>query len=120
MNKKILIVDDDRDRLDILEMVFIHQHYQVNVCDYTINMEEFFALKKPDLVIAGFSKYETDGNRLYMLLSKKSAVNIPVILIKGHPRMQAVYRRDFFVMGRFNLFLLLCKVKAIIDVKKVN
>lgn len=82
MQHKILIINDDKDMADVLEMIFIHQGYQVEVCETMSNMGFFFLKQKPDLVIIGFlDQYLHAIKILDQLMGNLPVKELPLIIL---------------------------------------
>ncbi|MDO7744872.1 MAG: hypothetical protein MUP99_13910 [Pedobacter sp.] len=121
MINKILIVNDDKDMLDVLEMVFIHQQYRVEIFDSADNIEERLEKYQPDLIILGF--FDQDQNKESFNSKLKKIVNplkIPIIILSQNEDISATFAKNIFIVNPSNLFFLSNQVKRIFRENIVN
>jgi len=109
---RILIVNSDQDMIDILEMIFIHQQYKVNIFDSKNDISEYSNLNKPDVIIMGYSANSPQYKALYQQLrEKENTNNIPIIFLSDRPVQIAVYDDNICNVNPLNLSLLSTQVK---------
>ena len=80
MAKKILLVDDDQNTLDLLE-VFLYKDYEVITA-----LNGFEALTKaekeqPDLIMTDITMPEMDGIRFFNRIGKSKYGDVPIIAV---------------------------------------
>ncbi len=112
--KRILVVDDDRDILNILKLILKMNGFEVIV---TPNGEE--ALPKsvsysPQLVLLDVFLSGTDGRDICNLLKgNPKTKNIPVVMFSAHSNLQDVLKicnADDFIAKPFNINDLVAKI----------
>ena len=117
--KKVLIVDDDTDILEVLNLLFEYSGYQTKAtpeAEYTYSMIEDF---KPDAIILDVLLSGYDGREICRKL--KAADNtrkIPVVMISAHPDAARTTREagaDGFVAKPFDIHVLLEKVEKLLS-----
>lgn len=93
--KKILIVDDDPDILDVASMILKAQGYDVILARDGLECLDKVRAEKPDLVILDLLMPKMDGFAVYKELQSPSWVNysgIPIIILSS-VREEASRRR---------------------------
>jgi DNA-binding response OmpR family regulator len=114
MNNKIVVIDDDKDILDIIHFILDEEGYEIVVYDRLGEIEEI-AAHQPSLVLldnklAGV--YST--NLCVELKSNESTKKIPVILVSASEDLEEIAKQcnaDAFLMKPFDLkqFILMVK-----------
>jgi DNA-binding response OmpR family regulator len=116
VNKKILILDDDQDLLDVLVLLLTESGYKIQ----TLRSGEqiFDEIKKfdPDLVLMDVMLAGMDGRLLCRRIkAKPDTHNLPVILISGsHSLSQSKFELgapNDFMSKPFNIDLLIEKIE---------
>jgi two-component system response regulator VicR len=119
MSKRILIIDDDEDILDILSYIFLEEGYEVDLYQ-TGTTADYIKILHPDLVlidvqIKGFDKTGAEiCAEIKTLLNDQSP---PVILLSGEHLLEKIAREcgaDDYVRKPFVVDHLLNKVKDFI------
>lgn len=82
MNKKILIVDDQRGIRFLLEEIIRSEGYQVKSCENGIQALEEVEQDQPDLLIIDYQLPIKNGAEVISELEKKG-YSIPVIVMSG-------------------------------------
>ena len=109
---KILIVNSDQDMIDILEMIFIHQQYKVNIFDSKADISEYSSVNKPDVIITGYSLNNPQYSTLYkQLRDREQTNNIPIIFLSDRPVSIATSDNNICNVNPLNLSLLSTQVK---------
>ena len=95
MNKKVLIVDDDRNVRDFLDAVLKTKGHKTELCKN--GQEALTRLKDsdtlPDLIITDFQMTPING---IAVVKKAKDLDIPVFLISGHSEPQKHQALRFF------------------------
>ncbi|RBQ02892.1 response regulator [Pedobacter miscanthi] len=82
--KKILVVDDNREILEVIELILGTEGYEVNGLWDATKLNQRVADFKPDLILLDVMLGVLDGRDLCNLLKKnKSTDHIPVIMISA-------------------------------------
>ncbi len=87
MAPRILIVDDDRDLLHLLEMNLQQNGYNVFVAATGEAGLQLFETHKPDLVMLDIALPEIDGLEICRRIRQMS--NIPILMMTGHAVSEA-------------------------------
>lgn len=111
------MVNHGRDMADILEMIFIHQLYQVDICTSITDMESIFFKKKPDVIVmgAGIVTGLTEIEELYKKIKRNQYTQtVPVIYLStdGHFFNQKTER--LFRIDPLDLSLLSLQIKSLL------
>ena len=64
MSKKILIIEDDEDILQVLETVLVHNDYTVNGLERTDDILKSIEQYNPDLVLTDYLLSGTNGGKI--------------------------------------------------------
>jgi DNA-binding response OmpR family regulator len=116
MPKKILVLDDDHDLLEMMEIVLSAEGYTVftrnNGDDITTHIANF----KPDLILMDVMLAGLDGRDLCRNIKADKLLTAPVILISGTHNLAQVMKMegapDDFIAKPFDIDDLLSKVKV--------
>jgi CheY-like chemotaxis protein len=107
MSKKILIVDDQNDTLDLLKEIFEDEGYEVTALPYTEDIIRSITQHQPDLVMLDFLLAGINGGELcHQLKTNSLSAHIPVIMLSGYPRVLeslGSYGADAFIAKPFDL-----------------
>jgi DNA-binding response OmpR family regulator len=105
--KRVVIIDDDPDILDVLQLTFEDVGFETSV---SVHSDEFFGLVdsfSPDIIILDYLLSGKDGTVLTRELKRREKYrHIPVIMISAHPdakNMAAEARTDGFLAKPFEL-----------------
>jgi len=119
MSKKILIVDDQNDTLDLLKEIFEDEGYEVTALPYTEDIIRSITEYQPDLVMLDFLLAGINGGELcHQLKTNSLSAHIPVIMLSGYPRVLESlgnYGADAFVAKPFDLVHITQTVKHWIE-----
>jgi len=107
MSKKILIVDDQNDTLDLLKEIFEDEGYEVTALPYTEDIIRSITQFQPNLVMLDFLLAGINGGELcHQLKTNSLSAHIPVIMLSGYPRVLeslGSYGADAFIAKPFDL-----------------
>jgi DNA-binding response OmpR family regulator len=119
MSRKILIVEDDHDTLDLLKDLLEGEGYEVNTLDYTDSITASLKQFHPDLVILDFLLPGVNGGELcHEIKTNVVHAHLPVIMISGFPRVLESlgdYGADIFISKPFDITALLHAVSDCFD-----
>jgi two-component system response regulator VicR len=116
MSKRILVIDDDEDILEILNIVFQEEGYDV-VLSNTGEAAEHIQVIHPDLIlldvrIEGSSK---KGNEICAELKQQyNQKKMPIILVSAETDLEMLANEcgaDFYITKPFDIFQLVDHVK---------
>jgi two-component system response regulator VicR len=116
MSKRILVIDDDKDILEVLNIVFQEEGYDVILSD-TGEAAEHIHIIHPDLIlldvrIEGAAKR---GNEICAEIKQRyKDKKIPVILVSAETDLEMLANdcgADFYINKPFDIFQMLTHVK---------
>jgi DNA-binding NtrC family response regulator len=89
MEKHIVVIDDDRDLLSVMEMLLTEAGYRVTCINRITTIEELISLS-PDCFIVDEQMPVVNGHILCIILNSKPATkHIPVILVSAHDDIES-------------------------------
>ncbi len=119
MSKRILIIEDDEDILQVLETVLVHNDFVVNGLERTDDILETAQKYAPDLVLTDYLLWGTNGGKIcQQLKSNPETTHIPVILISAYPDLAASHGHfgfDAFIPKPFDINVLVNKINELLD-----
>src|SRR5690242_11563334 len=87
-NKKILIIDDDNDILDVMNEALTYEGYEVKGLPKTDNIFPEILQYQPDLVILDYILNGVNGGELcHQIKINRFTQRLPVILMSAYPRV---------------------------------
>lgn len=85
MNKKVLVIDDEKDILEAVQIILESRGYDVITQSNFLNSGEVKA-HKPDLILLDFLLVGKNGKEVCEALKNdQSTANIPIIILSAHP-----------------------------------
>jgi len=119
MTKRILIIEDDEDILQVLETILVSNDFTVKAVDRTDDILELVGEFKPDLVITDYLLSGTNGGKICLAIKKdKDTCHIPVILISAYPELAISHGNfgfDAFVTKPFDINMLVKKINEFVS-----
>ncbi|ASU33719.1 response regulator [Mucilaginibacter xinganensis] len=119
MAKKILLVEDNQDILNILKELLELEGYEVTGLNYTDSITKSIAQFAPDLVMLDFLLERINGGELcHEIKTTKETSAIPVIMLSAYPRVLdslGNYGSDAFIAKPFDIAEVLKTVKECIE-----
>jgi PAS domain S-box-containing protein len=83
---KVLVIDDDRDMLNIIKNFLEKEGYGLTCSEKGLDAIEIIGRDRPDLVILDMKLKDTNGYEIIgRLRSKKDTLKIPIIAMSGYP-----------------------------------
>jgi DNA-binding response OmpR family regulator len=114
MSKKILIVEDDHDILNLIKELLEDNGFEVTALDYTGSITDSINKYQPELVILDFLLPGVNGGELcHEIKSQPLTAYLPVIMLSGFPRVLESlgnYGADLFIAKPFGINELLSAV----------
>lgn len=84
MQKRLLIIDDDRDIRDMLQAFFESNDYQVSSIGSVDDIFKVFSEHQPDLILLDYRLPEDNGAKICLQLkSNPGTFHVPIIMISG-------------------------------------
>jgi DNA-binding response OmpR family regulator len=119
MSKKILIIEDDGDILNLLKGMLEDEGYDVTGLEYTESITKSINQYQPSLVILDFLLPGVNGGELcHEIKSQPATAHLPVIMVSGFPRVLESlgnYGCDFFIAKPFGIEEFLHAVSSCFD-----
>jgi DNA-binding response OmpR family regulator len=116
MTKKILVIDDNSDLLDLLKEALTSEGYEVECASHVDNIYESVRQSGAGLVIIDYILEGINGGELcHQLKINPRTKHLPVIMISGYPRVLESlgnYGADRFLAKPFDLDELLSVVNS--------
>lgn len=103
---------------DVLEMIFIHQGYHVDICDFWTNIDSFLLNKKPDLLIIGFLEQDVNvAQRIDHIGEDIRVKDLPLIFLSAqYDGLLPVVNCNHCWVGPSDFHLLSGQVKSMLNV----
>src|SRR5208282_794677 len=100
MGKKVLVIDDEVDMLNVVEFALKKAGYEVVTCDNGRNAWDAIAKAKPDLVILDVMLPGIDGYSLELKISQDDTTkNIPIIVMTALEPSKTLFQKFPQVKG---------------------
>lgn len=121
--KKVFVADDDRDILDILQMMLSSRGYKVYA---TTNAMDIFSeqAELPDIILLDIWMSGLDGRDVFVKLKETERTkNIPVIFISANSRLAEIaaeHNADGFIAKPFEMSQLFEKVHEVLYQRSGN
>lgn len=118
MNKRILIIDDDKDMLEMLKIVFQDSDFEVVLSEKGMSGDEIYLIH-PDLILLDvqIKGYISTGDEICKEIKGRSDLNsVPVFLISSEQNLEELSiecESDGFLSKPFDIL----KLKSIIKEK---
>jgi CheY-like chemotaxis protein len=107
MNKRILVIDDDKAVLEILEEVLDYSGFVVKASLFTNDIFMDIEAYQPDLVLMDYLLSGINGGELCHLIKTNAKTHkLPVVLISAYPRVLmslGSYGCDTFIAKPFDV-----------------
>ncbi|WP_428327836.1 response regulator transcription factor [Mucilaginibacter sp.] len=115
MSKRILVIDDDEDILEILHIVFQEEGYEV-ILSNTGKAAEHIQIIHPDLIlldvrIEGSAKR---GDEICAELKEQYKEKMPIILVSAETDLEVLANEcgaDYYISKPFDIYQLLMQVQ---------
>lgn len=119
MAKKVLVIDNDPDILDVVREVLDYVGFQVAACSGTKEIFNLIKEWQPDLLILDYRLDGKNGGDICRQLKSSALTSyIPVILYSTYPNVKNDADRfgcDAFIAKPFDLADLVTTVRSLID-----
>ena len=118
MLKRILVLDDNKDILEVVHEALLYEHFEVMSIDQSENFNSLLEEFKPDLVILDYRLAGANGGDICSYVKTHPKFNnIPVIIFSAyinHDDEIFAYGCDAVINKPFNLADLLDKINDLI------
>lgn len=106
-NKRVLVVDDDNDILDIMEEILTYEGYKVSSLNQTDDIFFEISRNRPDIIIMDYILKGTNGGEICLQIKGNPFTSdIPVVLMSAYPRVLntlGAYGCNTFIAKPFDL-----------------
>ncbi|HEY2580850.1 MAG TPA: response regulator [Mucilaginibacter sp.] len=124
MTKRILIIEDDEDILQVLETVLTMNNFSVSAIAQTTDIFESIKMYNPDIVLTDYLLSGLNGGKICQLIkSNKETCHLPVVLISAYPTLAASFGNfgfDAFVDKPFNIGELVKQLDDLLSKSKAS
>jgi DNA-binding response OmpR family regulator len=107
MKKKILIIEDDKDILEVIKTVLSLNNFSVSGINGTDDIIETVKVHNPDLVLTDYMLPGLTGGQICQLIkSNKDTSHIPVILISAYHKLAIAignFKYDAYIKKPFDI-----------------
>jgi DNA-binding response OmpR family regulator len=118
MGKKILIIDDDTDVLDIMEEIFNYEGFAVLTSPVADDYESIIRRNDIDLVIIDYLLQGVNGGEICNQIKCSSEFgHLPVIIYSAYPKVSQMpgrYSYDAFIAKPFDLTDIVAQVTRLL------
>lgn len=112
--KKILVIDDDQDILDVITILLKMKGFEVITINSPVHVLEKISEIKPDVIVLDIQLGSTDGRQVCKQIKEiEASSQIPVILFsanKNYKKDVEAYLADDFIEKPFDINLFLHKI----------
>jgi DNA-binding response OmpR family regulator len=119
MQKRILVLDDNKDVLDAVQEVLTYSDFKVKTVEHITNIFDLINEFHPDLLLLDYLLWETTGAEIcHQIKTNLATANLPVIIISAYPCINEplVTRNCDAVLSKpFNLIELLGTVNKFVN-----
>ncbi|MET3113584.1 DNA-binding response OmpR family regulator [Pedobacter sp. CG_S7] len=116
--KKVLLIDDDLDLLEVLAAALACFGFEVNTSSYTTDIHSLVYKYQPDIVIIDYIMKGINGGEMCSALKKKEATkNLPVIILSAYDKVinsLGNYGCNAFISKPFDLQDLINNIRNIL------
>ncbi|HEY4324684.1 MAG TPA: response regulator [Mucilaginibacter sp.] len=124
MTKRILIIEDDEDILQVLETVLTMNNFSVSAIAQTTDIFESIKTYNPDIVLTDYLLSGLNGGKICQLIkSNKDTAHLPVVLISAYPTLAVSFGNfgfDAFVNKPFNIGELVKELDGLLSKSKAS
>ncbi|MDT3401371.1 response regulator [Mucilaginibacter terrae] len=119
MNKRVLIIDDDEDILDILHIIFRDAGFNV-VISNTGEAAENIHMVNPDLILLDvrIDGYPKRGDQICAEIKANYPKKLPIVLVSAETDLAMLANEcgaDLYIQKPFDIYDLLLKVKECLE-----
>jgi DNA-binding response OmpR family regulator len=121
MKRKILLIDDDSEVLDILTECFIEEGYDVKAIAQVDDIYPLIDEFHPDLVLTDYILSGINGGEFCTQI-KMAYQNLPVVILSAYPKVMlslGTYNCDLFIPKPFDLFDLIKQVNSLVCARQL-
>ena len=117
--KRVLIVDNDPDVLDIMQEALTYEGLRVTCVDEANDILRLIDQHKPDLLMVDYLLNGINGGEIcHQLKENPKTQHLPVIIMSAYPRVMLSpgnYNSDDFIAKPFDLTDMVGRIKKLTD-----
>ena len=117
MIKRLLILDDDRDVLDVMQEVLTYEGFDVKIIDKADNIFDDIAAYQPHLLLLDYILSGINGGEIcHQVKTNERTGYLPVIMVSAYPKVIASlgnYGSDGFIAKPFDITHLVNEVNRV-------
>jgi two-component system phosphate regulon response regulator PhoB len=114
--KKILIIEDDQETLEVLKMILKVHHFEVVGLERSDDILQLVEQHHPDLILTDFLLFGMNGGKICNVIkSHKNTLHIPVVLLTGYENFATLFANfgfDAFLSKPFEIKKLLNTISS--------
>lgn len=123
MTKRLLILDDDKDILDVMKEIFIDEGYEVKTIESGDNILSDVANYRPDIILLDYILHGINGGELcHQIKTNQATCTIPIIIVTAYSKVinsLGNYGCDSFVSKPFDITELVQQVNELLNCPKM-
>jgi len=105
--KKIMIIDNDNDVLDIMQEALTYEGFEVAVASKVENITSVLEQEKPDVILIDYILDGINGGEIcHQIKANPATCCLPVVIISAYPKVLlslGTYGCDKFIAKPFDL-----------------
>ena len=117
----ILVIDDDKDLLDLLRIKLVKEGCEVNISRNGAKINELIAEKNPDCILLDIHMEGINGTDICKKLkSQENTSNIPILLLSGNHNIEkiaAICGADGHISKPLDISLFAKKIKDVLKLR---
>ncbi|AMR33536.1 hypothetical protein A0256_19965 [Mucilaginibacter sp. PAMC 26640] len=114
--RKILIVEDDHETLEVLKTILEEHHFEVVGVERSDDILQLVKQHGPDLILTDFLLWGMNGGKICSVIkSHKDTSHIPVVLLTGYENFATLFGNfgfDAFLSKPFEIKKLLKTISS--------
>ncbi|MEZ2334870.1 response regulator [Mucilaginibacter sp. RCC_168] len=116
--KKVMIIDNDLDVLDIMQEALVYEGFTVTAYEHTNNILSIVEQEKPDVILIDYLLEGINGGEIcHQMKVNPTTSDLPVIIISAYPKVilsLGTYGCDKFIAKPFDLDELVSSIKDLL------
>jgi DNA-binding response OmpR family regulator len=121
MLKRVLIFDDDKDVLDVMQEALTFEGFEVYTIDYTEDIFRELNHYKPDILLIDYLLQGINGGEICCQIKRNPVTSaLPVMILSAYPRVigsLGYYNCNKFLAKPFDLIELVDEIRNLTDGK---
>jgi DNA-binding response OmpR family regulator len=120
MGKRLLILDNDPDVLEVMQEVFLYEGFEVRTLEYTTNIFNEIEDYKPDVIMLDYILNGINGGEIcHQIKTNELTCTMPVVIVSAYTKVinsLGYYGCDSFIPKPFDLSDLVSKVNKLLGI----